>query len=261
MKKSLIYAISFLVVVFLGVLVYQASKRSVNLANGIAYKIEMMSYESKGKDNRDTYTIKSEYPIITDGIAEDIMIKINRTLEASVRSTLLAVKKDFEQQYGSVDVANTYIPVEPLTYDGQMEIATSTGSFPFLNVVLTGYQYSGGAHGLTVITTFVFDRETGDQMTFDNLFSKSYLTLLSEQSLAELRRIDPSLETFSFALDGTAPQKENFKAFTLEPDGMHIIFQNYQVGPYVIGNPEITIPYTSIRGILRDRYADISKLD
>ena len=256
MKKRLIFKILVLVVLVAALVLYKTSNRqSGRIADNLSYEIETITYDKKGEDNRDTYEVKSEYPVITKGLPKDAMDKINATLEASVRSTLLAVKEDFEQQYGSTDVTNTYIPVEPLTYDGQVEIATSTESFPFLNVVLTGYQYSGGAHGLTVITTFVFDKNTGDQITYDNLFAESYLDRLSELSLLELKRIDPSLDTFSFALEGTAPKQDNFQAFTLLPDGMHLVFQNYQVGPYVIGNPEVVIPYASIRGILREKHA------
>ena len=42
----------------------------------------------------------------------------------------------------------------------------------------------------------------------------------------------------------------------LKPDGFHLIFQNYQVAPYVVGEPEITIPYDALKDYLSPKYKD-----
>lgn len=259
MRKRLIYKILVLVLLIVALWAYKSSDKEVKTTEGLSYKIETISYGKDGEDNRDTYTIKGEHPVFTGGPTEEVRGKINAALEASVRSTLLKLKDEFETEYSSSNPLNTYIPIEPLTYEGEVEVATSTESFPFINVTLIGYQYTGGAHGLTVIDTFVFDSQTGNQVTLDTLFSGNYLSTLSNLSMKELRKIDPNLRTFTFAEEGAAPKKENFDAFILMPDGMHIIFQNYQVGPYVIGNPEIVIQYSSLQDILNPDYRVILK--
>ncbi len=225
----------------------------------LSFETKEISYKKAGKDNRDTYSIKATYPYFTSGFPEDINQKVNDTLMASVRSTALAVKNDFESQYGSEDGSNTYIPPEPLVYNGESEVSADLEKLPFVNIVLTGYQYSGGAHGLTVVATSVFDNRTGDLVTLPVLFEGDYLTVLSKLSLAELKRIDPDLATFTFANDGTLPDEENFSAFTLKPDGMHIIFQDYQVAPYVAGEPEIVIPYSALSDVIALKYKEALK--
>jgi hypothetical protein len=44
--------------------------------------------------------------------------------------------------------------------------------------------------------------------------------------------------------DGTAPDADNFGTFTFTPNTITIYFQQYQVGPYSIGMPTVTIPRT-----------------
>ena len=40
---------------------------------------------------------------------------------------------------------------------------------------------------------------------------------------------------------GTEPKEENFSVFTFTPDKVKIYFAQYQVGPYVIGMPEVEV--------------------
>ncbi len=220
----------------------------------LSYETRDVSFNRAGNDNRDTYSIKVSYPFFTDGFSDEIGSKVNNTLTASARSVALAMKSEFEKLYGSVDEDNTYIPPEPLTYEGESEVTADLSKLPFVNITITGYQYSGGAHGLTVITTSIFDSRNGDEITLPVLFEGDYLNTLSKLSLSELRRIDPDLTTFTFANDGTLPDKDNFSAFTLESDGMHITFQDYQVAPYVAGEPEIVIPYSALSNVIALKY-------
>jgi len=223
----------------------------------LAYETKEIAYNRAGDDNRDTYSIKAEYPFFTDGFTEEVAGKINDTLTAAVRSTALSVKKEFEDQFGSGDDTNTYVPPVPLSYEGQADVSADLEKLPFVNITLNGYQYSGGAHGLTVITTSVFDVETGNRITLPVLFEGDYLNSLSRLALAEIKRIDPELTTFTFAEDGTLPSENNFSTFTLKPDGFHLIFQSYQVAPYVVGEPEIVIPYASLEDILDPKYKEV----
>jgi hypothetical protein len=257
-SKGAIFTIIFTAAILALVLPWVFSHKEQSVGP-LTFETREISYSRAGKDNRDTYSIKATYPFFTGGFSDEIGSKINNTLTASVRSVTLAIKTDFETEYGSKDEANTYVPQEPLTYEGESEVSADLGRLPFANVTLTGYQYSGGAHGITVISTSVFDTRTGDEITLPTLFEGDYLNTLSRLSLAELKRIDPDMTTFTFAEDGTLPDKDNFSAFSLEPDGLHLIFQDYQVAPYVAGEPEIVIPYSSLSEVIALKYKSLLK--
>ena len=41
--------------------------------------------------------------------------------------------------------------------------------------------------------------------------------------------------------DGTQPKEENFSVFTFTPTTVTLYFGQYQVGPYVLGMPEVEL--------------------
>ncbi len=50
---------------------------------------------------------------------------------------------------------------------------------------------------------------------------------------------------------GASPSLGNFKIFTLDPTGLIITFDVYQVSTYADGTPKVTIPYTLLQPVLR----------
>ena len=49
---------------------------------------------------------------------------------------------------------------------------------------------------------------------------------------------------------GAGPVDDNFKNFNITDKGLTITFNSYQVGPYVIGQQEVLIPYEKITNII-----------
>ena len=54
----------------------------------------------------------------------------------------------------------------------------------------------------------------------------------------------------SFVEYGTAPVADNFKSVSLEPGGLVISFDPYQVGPYAAGPQEVHIPAKDVQPML-----------
>lgn len=49
---------------------------------------------------------------------------------------------------------------------------------------------------------------------------------------------------------GTEPTADNFSAFLVRPEGLELIFVPYQIGPWVLGEQRITIPWLHLKGYL-----------
>ncbi|WP_312094284.1 DUF3298 and DUF4163 domain-containing protein [Niallia sp.] len=110
-----------------------------------------------------------------------------------------------------------------------------------LSILFTDYQFTGGAHGNTVITTYNFDLKSGNQLTLDDfLKSDREYEKVTNYALAYMKKhpeifySDPS----EFA-DFKVTNETNFY---LSDKGIELIFQQYEVGPYVSGNPSVLIP-------------------
>lgn len=54
----------------------------------------------------------------------------------------------------------------------------------------------------------------------------------------------------SFVEYGTAPVADNFKSVSLEPGGLVISFDPYQVSPYAAGPQEVHIPAKDVQPML-----------
>ena len=237
-KRHLGVLILLIILAFVGGYLWQITHRLGEL-NYVVQKITLGTEKNK-------YQIEAEYPSIGSGIPGLAKNKINTELEKWAKDGVGKSKADFEDMLKDPELTRSDLG---LTYVSKVTIKNDFKKLPYINVSFETYTYSGGAHGITVVNTFVYDANTGERMELGDVFSldtpidSSFLKRIGELSLNALKDMDPKLETYSFAEEGTKPLPENFQTWTLEPDGMHLIFSDYQVGPYVVGRPEIVIPY------------------
>lgn len=213
----------------------------------LTYSIQHTVVENEVGQNK--YKIDAEYPLLVSGIPLRVKDKINNEIEAWSKNNFREPQYDFEKMMN--DPLFDRASLE-LVYNSKVSIKNDFKKLPYINIIFETYTYSGGAHGITTINTFVYDARTGERIGLDTVFTGDYLGMLSKLSLEELKKKDPDLETYNFAIDGTKPLIENFETWTLEEDGIHIIFGDYQVGPYVVGRPEIVIEYTNLKNILKE---------
>lgn len=131
----------------------------------------------------------------------------------------------------------------------------------FISVLFTLSAYQGGAHGFQISETFNYDVQNKKELSLVDVLSVNNKTLdfVSEESRKQLLQeflpqvpyqklwkdiVFDGEEDMFFAetlYTGTEPKKDNFAVFTFTPQTITIYFQQYQVGPYVIGSPMVTI--------------------
>lgn len=120
---------------------------------------------------------------------------------------------------------------------------------------------TGGAHPNTTYRTITFDLKTGRPLTTADLFEKGspFLETLSTLARAKLPALIASREEVSvsevqmdFINDGTKPEPPSFMNFYLEPGTLTLIFPPYQVGPYVLGRVDLTIPTSEVTGLKKE---------
>ncbi len=122
----------------------------------------------------------------------------------------------------------------------------------FWAVPLSMYFYTGGAHGGVQHLPVVIDRRGGQQVPPKGLFrpGSAYLQALSDYSYGALAGQEAFSGGQEWLREGTAPNAENYQTILPLADGLHVIFEQYQVGPYAIGFHEVTVPYAELRGLL-----------
>lgn len=110
-----------------------------------------------------------------------------------------------------------------------------------LSILLFDSTYSGGAHGLTTVTTYNFNLKTGLRYKIKDILSTDRkLELATEYAKQYMKQHS---DTF-FA------DEDKLTDFTINQDtqfyftnnGIELIFQQYEVAPYAAGHPTINVP-------------------
>lgn len=124
-----------------------------------------------------------------------------------------------------------------------------------LSVVLSDYQYAGGAHGSTVQSSYTFDLSTGKNLSLSDLMlpDSGYAAYINSAIRTEIdRRVRTGVlyefEEGKFTDIGTNPE------FYLSENGLVFYFQQYAYFPYAAGIQEFLIPYADVESMLKPAF-------
>lgn len=145
----------------------------------------------------------------------------------------------------------------------ELDINYSSSTFPphILCYKFDAYMFTGGAHGMTSVTTMMFDMDKNHLLALSDLFvAKSrFADTLSQLSRAELRNILGDMLNEDMLASGTEPNEANFSRFMLAPRDLVIFFEQYAVAPYAAGVQVITIPLSRLAPILKPEFRAVSE--
>ncbi|HYO88215.1 MAG TPA: DUF3298 domain-containing protein [Candidatus Limnocylindrales bacterium] len=187
--------------------------------------------------------IKSVYPIeaahLSDAMAEAIDSFINGSYAAFVG-----------------EFANAgFIPGSGNSWalDIQNEIVQGVST---VSVVFTRYTYTGGANGTQDYATITADFASGSLLTLEDVFMDGvdpYTTLqpLAEAALTELLGDAAIPDMMAPGLELTP---ENYRRWALTTDSLNLYFDEYQVAPGAAGSLMVSIPLSSLSGVLQPQF-------
>ncbi|MDL2241561.1 DUF3298 and DUF4163 domain-containing protein [Bacteroidales bacterium OttesenSCG-928-L03] len=121
-----------------------------------------------------------------------------------------------------------------------------------ISQVINTYEYTGGAHGLSSTSGVNIDLNTGDLITYDDVFDKSAEAALSDLLLNKLYETygvntRAELDELGFYFDELTPSRN----FVLDDRGVTFIYGQYEIGPYVLGIIELSLPYEQIHSLIK----------
>jgi uncharacterized protein YecT (DUF1311 family) len=188
------------------------------------------------------FSIEAAYPRLGDGKAA----AAERVLARLVEDEVDAFRAQYQEAFASD--AGHQGPPWALGIDYE-QVYTAPR---FWSVGLSSYHYTGGAHGGVQHMPVVIDRQTGQRVPPARLFRSGgdWLEALAGYSYRTLSEREPFTDGDEWLREGTAPKRENYRKLLPLADGLHIVFEQYQVGPYAIGFHEVTVPYAELSGLL-----------
>ncbi len=125
-----------------------------------------------------------------------------------------------------------------------------------LSVVFMDYQYTGGAHGLTVQSSRTLDLKTGGEYQLEDLFKSDtdYVSIISKAVKDEIgvRIKEGILPDYSIAPFNTIKDDHDFY---LSNNAVVVYFQQYEHWPYAAGIQEFPFEFSALRDMLRPEFS------
>lgn len=120
-----------------------------------------------------------------------------------------------------------------------------------LSILFEDFAYLGGAHPGTYYVALNYDTTAAKVLTLADLFEPGadYLGLVSSLCIAELQTRSDMMFP-DFATSGAAALQENYQVWAVTPQGLLVVFQEYQVAPYAAGAQSVLLPYDALAGLL-----------
>lgn len=139
----------------------------------------------------------------------------------------------------------------PHRYERRLHHSIAYYSPTFLSVLVSDWQYTGGAHGNVEFRSRNLAIRNGRlvAVSWQDLFrdADNAERRISDYCLADLKR-----QQAEWVVDGSIQQfPRGSLVLTASPRGLQAMFAPYAVGPYSSGVHEVLIPYRELRGVLR----------
>jgi hypothetical protein len=169
---------------------------------------------------------------------------LDERMDAFINSYRTEIEADSE-------IFKDYKPI----YENNEFTSIAFNSDNILSLETVEYLFTGGAHGNSSFTLASFNLETGEQIKLDDIFYGDYESKLNEVGETIFReqfQADSSQSLYNqgfFGFENGFALNDNFDIYE---GGIKFQFNPYEAGAYAIGAPEVFIPWSEIRDIIRD---------
>lgn len=128
-----------------------------------------------------------------------------------------------------------------------------------LSLVREGYEYAGGAHPTTALSTLLFDKRTGREIEGEALVSAPELArldtvLCDAVKAAKAERGGVEIDGDTFACPKWKDAQLALAATDGKVSGVRAMISPYEVGPYAEGSYEVDVPAAAFRSALATEY-------
>jgi hypothetical protein len=192
------------------------------------------------------YPVFKAQPVLNDTIKHHLLTLFSLN---TIENSLDGMVRHFLAQYHS-SKSQKNRPAVP--YDLNMDASIIRQDSSLTTLQLTGYTYTGGAHGSTLTYFVNWDTQAGKSVALNSILKPGYekeLTSTAESIFRAQEHLakDASLKENYFFKDGVFSLNNNF---TLTPIGIRFLYNQYEIKPYAAGQTNLLIPYSKIKSLL-----------
>lgn len=120
------------------------------------------------------------------------------------------------------------------------------------SIVISEYEYTGGANGMSIYTTFTSPKKGSSLLTLEDIIAPEQTEAFIEAVRNHLRMwADQTEGAMLFTEDVDALTLDSLQNWSLSEDTLTIYFSKYAVGPGALGAIELPIPLTELTPFLQ----------
>lgn len=207
------------------------------------FKVADTKYEKSYKldDGKVYFEAKGVFPEIKSN--SKAAKKINQELKKAKTEWIRQSKKKASD-------ANT--PIQPsMNASDQISYEVTSNDGKYFSVLMSGYDYQGGAHGSPYRITMTFDSKTGQKLTAAKLLGTTKTKMNAKVRNLYLKKYDREGTESEFYGEGesgraalkTALQPKDFNDSFYVKNGKAVFYvYPYELGPYAAGFIEVSAP-------------------
>jgi len=187
-------------------------------------------FESKNKNLSDSkLDISINYPHFQHEYTDSI---IDRHLDTMQKQFMKHVNKD--------ELSENW------KFEQNIKFTCSYTHTGFLSVLFKDYQYTGGAHGNTILRAIILNPDERHEFHLKDFFKGD---ILSSIQLPVRKKLRASLSSDAFLDEGTTTLSD-FAIFTLSEDSIFFHFSPYQVASYSDGDQSVSISLSELENFI-----------
>jgi hypothetical protein len=192
------------------------------------------------------YTYEKEYQDEDGNTCGSLSFEIPQLTMRSISAQ--TINQDILTKYHEILLYSDSDAEELEQYSESMGYSVTYIGDEWICLLLEGYVYTGGAHGLPFRNTLIYNLESGECAQTEDLFdvTEETFTTLYTQAFQDLIAESPE-EYWDDATD-TVSEEANFQdaAYYLTDTGVTFYFEPYVLAAYARGYVEAEIPYEKL---------------
>jgi len=166
-------------------------------------------------------------------------------------------------------VVNSGVREIPFEYTASRTASVARADASVLSLVYSVYQYTGGAHGNYADRAYIFDTESGEELSLEDITEdydslKTFLVSYMDEKAESDEEVSAAIDHTLLETDGDSSAlavllREGSWYFSNE--GLVIFSDVYEFGTYVQGMAEFVVPYSELEGLIDERFIPGSRAE
>ncbi len=206
-----------------------------------ALRIETRQLQESQADPR--LVVFAQFPALASEAVDERTLAFDSAVERLLFDDLAVFKQTLTQNPPPAELAAL-----DSTFLTGYSVQSATDALVSVRFNISSY-YAGAAHPFPYTLTLNIDLRSNRVLELADLFQpgSDYLERISQISLRELEKTGMMDNP-----DGAAAREENFARWVINPAGLTIIFDVYQVAAYAAGPQEVLIPWSDLTDLLSE---------